>query len=121
MPYYEFLTSVIADGIAAAMADYKAQPDKLKGSVAGFEACKGKDPGTLLTVLHEARRRTHQAYADQAENYWEIRCFEAEVEWTCNCVSAMLSNEGLPTIVTPTARGVFKAAEILGVGTGVQA
>ena len=37
--------------------------------------------------------------------YWYARCFALEVEWVCNVVSAMLMNEGRPTIVTPTARG----------------
>jgi hypothetical protein len=114
--YLDFLTRVIDDGIAAATLDYKDDPDKLKGAVAGFEACRSKDPTALAQALADARTKTQDAYRDQAENYWETRCFEAEIEWTCNCVSAMLMNQGLTTIVPPTARGVMKAAEILGVG-----
>lgn len=114
--YSDFLTRVIDDGIAAATLDYNDKPNNLKGAVAGFEACRNKDPVVLAQILADARTKTHEAYRDGVDNYWEIRCFEAEIEWTCNCVSAMLMNQGLTTIVPPTARGVMKAAEILGVG-----
>jgi len=37
------------------------------------------------------------------------------MNWVCNVVSALLMNQGLSTIIQPTARGVLKAAEIVGV------
>lgn len=118
LSYEDYLTRVINDGIEAAKEDYKEQPHKARGSIAGFEACRGKSPQELLQVLADARKRTMEAYMGRIETeaYWEIRCAEAEIEWVCNCVSAMLWNQGLPTIVPPTARAVMKAAEILGVG-----
>jgi hypothetical protein len=122
MTYGEFLVRIIADGIVAAREDY-SRPDqeaKLRGSVEGFEACRGKTPVELLGVLAEARKASHTAFARvnhseiSEQEYWRIRCHEAEVEWVANVVSAMLANQGDPVIVPPTCRGVLKAAEILG-------
>ena len=124
MTYEEFLDRIINDGIAAAKADYKrpAQKAQLEGSIAGFEACREKGPSDLALLLGKAQANTHTAFRRvnereiSDEEYWKIRCFEAEVEWTCNCVSALtLSGSPWPPIVTPTARGVMKAAEIVGV------
>jgi len=113
--YTEFLTRIINDGIEAAKNDYVGKEDKLKGSIAGFEACRGKNPDELKELLSKAAKDTFHAHMKHIPNYWEIRCFEAEVEWVCNCVSAMLMNEKLPTIIPPTARAVIKVAEVIGV------
>lgn len=115
MNYTEFLTRIINDGIEAAKNDYVGKEDKLKGSIAGFEACRGKNPDELKELLSKAAKDTFHAHMKHIPNYWEIRCFEAEVEWVCNCVSAMLMNEKLPTIIPPTARAVIKVAEVIGV------
>jgi hypothetical protein len=117
--YSEFLHQVIEDGIEAAKRDY-TEPRKrpnLEGSLAGFEACRGLDVAELALELNLARERTHELAVARVdpENYWYRRCFEAEVEWVCNVVSAMLHNQGLGVIIPPTARGVIKAAEVLGV------
>lgn len=110
-----FLDRVIDDGIAGASADYEAGSEKLRGSVAGFEACRGRDPEQLASLLAESRRETMQAFREQAPDYWYWRCRELEVEWVCNVVSAAFLNEGWAVIVPPTVRGVMRAAEILGV------
>ena len=52
------------------------------------------------------------------DNYWWFRCFQLEVEWVCNVVSAMLMNEGHHTPLLswlPTANGAMKAASIVGI------
>jgi hypothetical protein len=124
MRFEEFLERVIDDGIEAAKADYTepAQASKLDGSIAGFEACRGKDMLGLGLLLKEAHEKTREAFRDVHEGridsdvYWFNQCYELEVEWVCNCASACLANQGLPVIVPPTCRGVMKAAEILGVG-----
>jgi hypothetical protein len=115
MEYEAFLTKVIDDGIAAATKSYASRPDKLKGAVAGFEACRGKSPEQLKSELETAGKATEMARICRANNYWEVRCFEAEVEWVCNVVSAAMASQNAPTIVSPTARGVMKAADVLGV------
>jgi hypothetical protein len=122
MEFRAFLDRVIDDGIAAARADYREGP-KLEGSVEGFEDCRGKGPTELRDLLAEARQETVKARraigdeSDQAlvDAYWRIRCRELEIEWVCNVASAALMNQGLRVIVPPTARGVMKAAEIVGV------
>jgi len=123
MDYLKFLERVVNEGIEAAKADYTKpqQKSKLEGSIEGFEACRGKSPEEILKLLTDARLKTLQAFHDvhdekvESDEYWKIRCRESEIEWTANCVSAVLANQGLPTIVPPTARGTLKAAEIVGV------
>ena len=121
--YEDLLARVIDDGIVAASRDYARSPSKRRGAVAGFEACRGKSPDQLRQLLHDARlatrnatERHHPLYRKRLDAYWETRCYEAEIEWVCNVVSAALANQGLPTIVPPTARGVMAAAVVLRVG-----
>lgn len=111
----EFIDKVIEHGIAAAKADYTRpdQADKLRGSLDGFEACRGKDPVQLAKLLGEAAKATAVAHMERAENYWEIRCKEMEIEWVCNEVSAILVQNNLPPIVTPTVRGAMAAYRIV--------
>ena len=128
--YDGFLERVINDGIAAAKADYKKPRDKprLEGSIEGFEACRGKTPLELQKLLWDSRLKTQTAFHRVHEKeisdneYWRIRSIEAEVEWTCNVVSAMLMNEKIAPLdpLMPTARGVMKCAEIVGVKEGAR-
>jgi len=117
--YATLLERVVDDGIAAARADYTREHQKpmLEGSVAGFEACREKSPPELAALLLDARTETgaRRRAEQDPENYWWARCFDLEVEWVCNVMSAALMNSGQPVIVPPTMRGVKKAAEILGV------
>ncbi len=115
MEYDRLLTRVVDEGIEAARKSYARSPDKLKGAVDGFEFCRGKDTDGLRTALEHARTATKAARICKADNYWEVRCFEAEVEWVCNVISAALENQGLPVIMRPTVRGFMKAASIIGV------
>lgn len=125
MTYEEVLTKVIEKGIDAAKRDYTKPEDKarLDGSIEGFEACRGKDPIQLRQLMWDSRQKTQTAYHDvhdekiTDEEYWKIRCFEAEVEWICNVVSALLTNSGGPSLdpLMPTARAVMCAAEVVGV------
>jgi hypothetical protein len=118
MNYKEFLEKTINAGIQAAKADYPSadQKNKLEGSIAGFEACRGKTPEELKEVFHESVSYANSAYKERdSEKYWWFRCYQLEVEWVCNVISAVLYNEGKPPILSwlPTARGMMKAASIL--------
>lgn len=118
MTHNEFIERIIDDGIVAATRDYNRpdQRDKLLGSVAGFSACREKSVAELNELLQASKTAAEDARRrDDKEQYWWFRCYELEVEWVCNCVSAILQNQGLPTIITPTARGYMKAAEVVGV------
>lgn len=121
MSYQDFLTRVIDEGIEAAKTDYAGQKenDRLDGSIAGFEACRNKQPNELFEVFKEASEYMNKAFREQATNYWYFRCYQAEVEWVCNVVSALLYNEGQPAILSylPTVNGMMKAASIVGVKT----
>ena len=116
MNYLEFLDKIIEDGKAAARRDYEGHPNKqdmLKGSLDGFEACRGKTPLELKDVLERAHRNAINAMSANAPNYWRIRAYELEVEGVCNVISTTLVNQGLPPIVHPTARAYLKAASLL--------
>lgn len=117
MEYNYFLKRAINEGIGAAKADYpwKKNKDKREGSIAGFEACRDKQPLELLELYKEACEYANRAFVEQAEDYWWFRCYQLEVEWICNVVSAVMVNEGKPPILShlPTCRGVMQAASIL--------
>lgn len=115
MKYEEFLGKIIERGLEAVGRDYAGQPDRLRGATDGFEACRDKTPEQLLNLLQGARARTHHAFREEKQNYWEVRCFEAEVEWVCNCVSVLMMNSGLPVLVQPTARAAMTVVDIVGV------
>ncbi len=100
MEYNQFLTQIVDDGIEAAKKSYADKPDKLRGSVAGFEACRGKSPEELGSTLAAATAATMAAGACKAANYWEVRCFELEVEWVCNVISAAIRRVARPGFVT---------------------
>ena len=115
-----FQTRVIDAGIAAARADYfgdgPLQTAKREGSVEGFEACRLKTPAELALLLRAAEERVEESFLELPAAYWRVRARALEIRWVCNCVSAVLMNEGRPTILAPTMRAVLWAAEILGVG-----
>lgn len=113
----EFLYFVIEDGMAEARLDYAGpeQRGKLEGALRGFEECRGLDAAGILQLLEQARRDEAQARRDEAPDFWTWRCRAAEIGWVANVLSAARMNQGLPVLVTPTATGAFKAADILGV------
>lgn len=117
MTHLEFVDRVVTDGIRAAKHDYNVRRDgqKLRGAISGFETCRGKDVSELTELLEAARIATEDAFQRDAPDYWWYRCYQSEVEWVCNCVSACLLNQGLPVIVQPTARGIQNAARIVGI------
>lgn len=113
MTLEEFAVAVIERAKAAAMQSYASQPLNLKGALAGLEACRGQNPEQLVALLKKAAVIRNQAY--NTAHYWQHRCYEAEVEWVCNCVSAAMKENGYEPIMKPTERGLAMAAEILGV------
>jgi hypothetical protein len=125
MTYIEFLHEVIERGIKGASADpiINKYPKRLEGSIEGFNACRNKTPEQLSALLTEANAKTLNARLDtndkdekDIEDYWKQRYYAIQIEWVCNCVSAILMNERKPVIIQPTARGYMNAAEIIGVG-----
>ena len=60
-------------------------------------------------------RTIKDAGISRERDFWYYRCYQAEVEWVCNVVSAVLVNEGGKSLFAhlPTARGWIKANEIL--------
>lgn len=117
MDVHEFTTRVIERGIEAARHDY-TRPDqagKLRGSIDGFELCRGLLPHELQSLYIAVNQDANQRMMERAEDYWYWRCRAMEVEWVCNVVSAVLINQSGPPILShlPTARGVMTASKIL--------
>lgn len=120
MNYDDFLTRVIEDGIESAKRDPDliAHPKRLEGAIEGFEACRGKTIHELHGLHNKSENACFRAQnnADaNLEDYWKLRYYSLQVEWVCNCVSAIMHAQGLPPIIPPTAQAYIKAAEIVGV------
>jgi hypothetical protein len=132
MDYPEFLDRILRAGLASLLTheSLASHPEKLAGSRAGFEACRGKSPEELAELLQKAgeERLTMKRNAvgfERPAEYWYKRYFELQVEHVCNTVAARIfvSDEAswrtyyarlFPTSL-PTTRGVNNAARILGV------
>jgi len=116
MEYTEFLDQAIEDGIAAAKESYtepRQQPN-LKGSITGFEICRGKSPLELLDALKDANTAAQVLHGgDDHDAYWEARCKALEIEWICNTVSAAFMHNGMEPFAMVTARGSINAARII--------
>jgi len=110
--YEQLLDRVIDDGITAARADYANKPDHLRGSVDGFEACRGKTPDQLIDLWQAAGRAGSRWMSMDTSiedtNYY--RCYQLEVEWCLNVLSVGLPKPLLSWL--PTARAAMKYAEI---------
>lgn len=106
--YAGFLDRVIDLGMEAARRDYADDPAKRDGALAGFEACRGREVPGLVDLLDRARRQTEEALRRaqagemSMDEYWRANCYEAEIDWTANCVSVLLACAKQPVIVAPT-------------------
>jgi hypothetical protein len=108
--YSDFTDKIIDAGIEAASKDYRSRPDKLRGAMAGFNDCRGKSPDELRRLLSASSLALAKSLT--LDDYAERSAYHAEVEWVCNCYSAVLASNGQEPIVIPTARGTMKAMEI---------
>jgi len=117
MPYQDFLNAIIDDGIESCREAYAgpADAERREGAIRGFEDCRGKTPAELLALKAEADRAIHDKMLEQAADYWFWRYRSLQVDWTLNVLSAAAHAHGRPAYVAPTARGMLKAADILGV------
>jgi hypothetical protein len=117
MPYRDFLNAVIDDGIEEVREAYAKPGDagKRDGAIRGFEECRGREPSELLLLQAEADRAVHDKRVAQAADYWYWRYRALQVGWVLNVLSAAEHAAGREPHVPPTARGMLKAADILGV------
>jgi hypothetical protein len=117
MSYADFVARIIDDGIQSCRDAYPApeQDEKREGAIRGFEDCRGKTPDELLVLKAEADRTVMQKMLERTADYWYWRYRSLQVEWVLNVLSAAEHANGRPVHVPPTARGLRKAADILGV------
>lgn len=115
--YWGLLNATIDGGIAGARRDYtRPNDERLRGSLAGFEACREKQVAEMITLYSDTGRKAMGCHGDTKSDYWYWRCFQLEVEWVLNVLSAAMRVPLLGHL--PTARGVMRAAEIIGVESG---
>ena len=110
------LNAIIDDGIEAARYDYREarNQQKMEGAIRGFEECRNRSPSQLVSLLCDASDRAEKARQERAADYWYWRCRHAEIEWVANVLSCILQAQGLDPLYTMTARGMMKAADIIG-------
>lgn len=121
MSYEEFLSEVTCKGIERAKESYGRTVNgyMLKGAIAGFEACRGKSPQGLLSLLKAERVKTKRL-RDRGcsyEAYWEQHCKELEIEWTQSCVDMWCKYTGRTSslVLGPRwMRATLLVCEILG-------
>ena len=121
MNYKDFVNKLIEDGIVECTAKYDDQPNKLRGCVAGFKACRGLSPVELSSLLKRTvGERIYASTQSDPDKYWETRMKEAQIEFVCNAVSAALLSMGPEheLIVHPTFGGLQAASRILGTSNG---
>jgi hypothetical protein len=118
--YTEFLARIVVEGVeglerVAAVDD--ASPSTA-GAVAAYDACVECDsPPELGILLAFARNKHIDLIMAPVPNAYEClfaQGFADTVAWVCNCVSALLLNEGYPALIPPTSRGIMKCSELLG-------
>ena len=90
--YENFLERVINESIAAAKDDYRSpeSAQKLEGSIAGLEACRGKSPIQLESILVNARHVTSEACLLNYKDRWKHRCYEIEVERVVSLITQFI-------------------------------
>lgn len=117
MPFNDFLNAVLDDGIEEVKVAYPghAGEERRRGAIAGFELFRGKGRDELKGIYEDARRDAEVARANRQADYWFWRMRSAQAEWVLNVVNAADHAHGNPTDFTPTARGMFKAADVLGI------
>ncbi len=126
MNLQEFINTIIDDGIEASKADYSKEDVKhlLCGSIEGFESCRHKTVEEILELYKTSLKERNDAYwiRDDVKDYWRVVSKNSEIEWTLNCISAILLNEGKEPLLShhPTARAVMKAFKVLEKNSGLE-
>jgi len=116
MTYQDLLNAIIETGIEAARADYGQRAgdyvaEMLRGSIEGFEACRGKTPAEIVALWQTAERSG--MWTGDPAAHWHARCRAAEIEWVLNVLSVGMPEPLLAWL--PTARAAIQYAKIVGV------
>lgn len=117
MDRQNLLNAIIDDGVTEIPLAYPRpdQKDKREGGIAGFEACRGLDDDGIVSLLAQARDRTAKAMTTTDPGYWHHRMYELQIEWVLNVLSAAATANGMKAPAGYTARGMLKAADVLGI------
>lgn len=90
--YSDFLSTIIDDGIDAAVQDYEPG-SKRDGAVAGFNACRGKLPDELVRLWSSTNAAAQEKLGsdDELDQYLFLVHYASEVEWVLNCLGVGFS------------------------------
>ncbi len=90
--FSRYLNQVIDEGIAGAKKSYPnpEQKSKLDGSIAGFEACRGKTLEEIQEIATEIDEYQQQAFREHHDEYWYFRCYQAEVQFVLSRLRTMI-------------------------------
>lgn len=139
MTIEEFKERLISDGIAS-VKKHEKRPERVRGGVAGFEACRTLESAwdfedelerrrkremdmVSLQTLSAAKRREMSSEgipvpqggkAPTIEEYWEYRCATTQIEYVYERMLVMWSQMGLYSGPL-SARAVMRATDIVGV------
>ena len=114
----DLLNAIVDDGETSVRSTYVAidQRAKLEGSLEGFAGCRMLGDDALLELARSAEAEVEEARREQSPRYVRLRWRQLQIDWVLNVLSAAYHAHGRPPLVAPTARGMAKAADILGVG-----
>ena len=120
MPEAELVETAIEDAIEEVRLRFSkpAQKLRLDGAMEGFGACRGLGAEGLKALERDAAASTLSAMNHDKDRYWYWRERQLSIEWIRNVLGAARLNAGLPPLADVTARGMAKAAAILGVAGG---
>lgn len=122
MPFNDFLNAVLDDGIEEVKVAYAGpgREERRLGAIAGFELFRGQPREALKGIYEEARKDAEVALANRQADYWFWRLRHAQAEWVLNVVNAADHAHRNPVDFPPTARGLAKAVDVLGVAPAIQ-
>ena len=81
--------------------EHKGEIAKLRRMIRAYDMCLSLCETDAALGLYEYREvqalieATMKARLEEEPEYWKTRCYEAEIEWVCNIVSAMMVNEAI--------------------------
>jgi hypothetical protein len=120
MKLSDVIGRVIEDAMVSARRTYANDEPKRTGALAGLSECRGKTTDELGVLLHGARLAATTTARQGNVRHWEVAAFAAEVQWVCECASAVMKDQGMVPLVQPTPAATLKVMEIVGAVVAVR-
>jgi hypothetical protein len=111
MELNEFITQVVDRGLKAAV---KSPGSRAKGTISGFEACRGRNVDELR-LLYDQAVVVRNLANETGHTYWALQGYMMAMYHVCACVSVMMSHAGQKVIVVPDHDAIRTTTAVLGV------